>query len=464
MSIVVAVDLGTTKITSVAVDCRSGENLAVRTLANDANITSEADRSRGRSEWDASRIVCQGLACLKQVADGLGDKVRDVAAIGITGQQHGMLLVDAEGAPASPLINWQDRRALDRYRESQHSWLDETRNLLGDSSWKRAGCRLQPGFMAGTLFWMKSHGLLPKEALALFIMDHFGAKLTGGRPVTEPSCAGSSGVLNVRTRQWDSESIVALGLSETLFPEIREANEQIGQLSLQASSASGLPQGIPVFAPIGDHQASFIGSVTDRTTSVLVNVGTGAQVAVYTDDFAFEPPVELRPFPGGGNLLSNVGLAGGWSYQVLEHFFRDVGKSMFQIESTGQLYESLNQLAASVPPGADGLRCDPSFAGTRLDPSIRGSLSGLSPQNFTGRHLARAVLEGMARSLRDGYAAVERITGRSQSQLIAAGNGLRENPLLADIVSQAFGLPMVFTGHREEAAYGAAVMVRQSME
>ncbi len=463
MSIVVGVDLGTTKITSVAVDSRSGENLAVGTLANAANITSEADRSRGRSEWDATRIVSQGLACLKQVADMLGDKVRDIVAIGLTGQQHGMLLVDADGKPASPLINWQDRRSLDRYQDSQHSWLDETRTRLGDSSWKRTGCRLQPGFMAGTLFWLKSHGQLPKGTRALFIMDHFGAQLTGGTAITEPSCAGSSGVLNVRTRQWDPESIAALGLPATLFPEIREANEQIGRLSAQASLASGLPQGIPVFAPIGDHQASFIGSVTDRVNSVLVNVGTGAQVAVYTDEFAFEPPIELRPFPGGGNLLSNVGLAGGWSYQVLEHFFRDVGRLMFQAESSGPLYEPLNQLAASVPPGADGLRCDPLFAGTRLDPSVRGSLTGLSPQNFTARHLARAVLEGMARSLRDGYAAVERITGRSQSQLIAAGNGLRENPLLAEIVSQSFGLQMVFTAHREEAAYGAALMARQSL-
>ena len=89
---------------------------------------------------------------------------------------------------------------------------------------------------------------------------------------------------------------------------------------------------------------------------------------------------------------------------------------------------------------------------------MRGSLTGLSPQNFTARHLARAVLEGMARSLCDGYSAIERITGRSPTRLVAAGNGLRENPLLAGIVSQSFGLPMHFTSHREEAAYGAALI------
>ena len=101
---------------------------------------------------------------------------------------------------------------------------------------------------------------------------------------------------------------------------------------------------------------------------------------------------------------------------------------------------------------------EPFFSGMRLDPAVRGSITGLSPHNFTARHLARAALEGMSRSLHDGYTAIQKITGRSQTKLIAAGNGLRENPLLAHIVSQSFGLPITFTAHREEAAYGAALI------
>ena len=469
MPIVVGVDLGTTKITSLALDAASREVLAVGTAANDSSVTSDADRSRGRSEWNADRIVSQGLACLKGVAEQLGRRAATVAGIGITGQQHGVVLVGPHGKLASPLINWQDRRALDAMPGSPRTWLDETRSLLGDEVWRRTGCRLQPGFMAGTLFWLKAHDLLPTDARALFIMDHFAAILTNRPAVTEPSCAGSSGVFNVTTRQWDWESIAALGLPRSLFPEVREANHRIGPLTNEAAQATGLPAGIPVFAPIGDHQASFVGSVSDRDNSVLVNVGTGAQVAVYTDGLDFAPPIELRPYPGGGNLLSNVGLAGGWSYQVLEQFFRDVGRSMFPQNPAAQqnpapLYEAMNQLAASVPAGADGLRCEPLFAGTRLDPTVRGSLTGMSPQNFTTRHLARAVLEGMASSLRDGYSAIEQITGRSQTILVAAGNGLRENPLLADFVSQSFGLPMHVTGHREEAAFGAALIAAAGME
>ena len=148
---------------------------------------------------------------------------------------------------------------------------------------------------------------------------------------------------------------------------------------------------------------------------------------------------------------------------MLEQFFRDVGRSAFEVESPSPLYKVMNRLASDVPPGADGLHCEPLFSGTRLDPTIRGSLTGLSPHNFTARHLARAVLEGMARSLQDGHAAIRQITGRSPTKLIAAGNGLRENPLLANIVSHSFGLPIHFTPHREEAAYGAALIARNGI-
>ncbi len=164
----------------------------------------------------------------------------------------------------------------------------------------------------------------------------------------------------------------------------------------------GCPRERRVFAPIGDHQASFLGSLRDLHRDVLVNVGTGAQVAVYTEGWRFAAPVELRPLPLRHNLLSNVGLAGGWSYQILENFFRRISSDVFGLESDKPAYETLNRLAAAVPPGCDGLVCDPHFSGSRADPTQRGAFAGVTPQNMTPGHFARAVLEGMARSLADG--------------------------------------------------------------
>ncbi len=459
MPIVVGVDLGTTKITSVAVDTLSGQILAIGTAANEANVTRPEDRIRGYSEWRADLILVAAIRCLSSLSQQLGSRVRDVAGISITGQQHGMVLIDATTLqPVSPLINWQDRRALELMPNGLSTWLTAARTALGGDAWKRTGCWLHPGFMAMTLFELQQRQQLPANARALFIMDYFATALTGQPPITEPSCAGSSGVFNVRSRQWDDEAIKALGLPRSLFPTVHEADHGIGGITAEQSQATGLPVGTPVFAPLGDHQASFLGSIADRRNSVLVNVGTGAQVAVYTDGFDFQLPIELRPCPCGGNLLSNVGLSGGWSYQVLEQFFQDVGHTLFESASANKLYEVMSRLAATVPAGADGLRCEPQFSGTRLDPTVRGSITGLSPQNFTARHLSRALLEGMGRSLHHGFQAIHQITGHLPTALIAAGNGLRENPLLADIVSTSFDLPITFTRHREEAAFGAALV------
>ncbi|MCX7394413.1 MAG: FGGY family carbohydrate kinase [Planctomycetales bacterium] len=458
MSIVVSIDLGTTKITSLAFDIGRNELLARGTQVSDADDTSNADRVRGRSEWDARKIGRHGFDCLKLVCDQLGARTQEIVGIGITGQQHGVVLTDRHNDPLSPLINWQDRRSLEVIPGLGVSCLDAARDLIGVDSWRRTGCQLQPGFMAVTLFWLKMNGLLPESAHACFIMDYFGSLLTGQSPITEPSCAGSSGVLDVRLRQWSDEAIDALALPRSLFPEVREANERIGILTHAAAEDTGLPVGTPVFAPIGDHQASFIGSVSDRRESVLVNVGTGAQVAVYTEQHEFLLPIELRPYPCGGNLLSNVGLAGGWAYQITDQFFRDIGRSVFNLNVATPIYEIMNQLAGDIVCGADGLRCDPFFSGTRRDPTARGEMTGLSPQNFTAGHFARAVLEGMARSLHDGYLAIQQIAGGTRSKLVAAGNGLRENQLLAEIVSQSFGMPLNFTRDREEAAYGAALV------
>src|SRR5262249_31660342 len=122
------------------------------------------------------------------------------------------------------------------------------------------------------------------------------------------------------------------------------------------------------------------------------------------------------------------------------------------------LYQRMNELAAEVPPGAEGLCCEPFFSGTRARPELRASWSGVSAENFTPAHLTRALLEGMAQTFRDGFERVAPHPGRRRGRLAGAGNGLRRNPVLAQIVAEAFGMPLHLPLRREEAAYGAALL------
>ncbi len=452
MPLLLGLDLGTTTITALALDA-GGAVAGCVTAGNRAALPAPP----GRSEWDAAAIARLGCNCLRRLAEQLGPR-RDLAGLGLTGQQHGVVLVGPDGEPLTPFINWQDRRGDEPMPGSSETWAAAARRLAGEDASRRAGCRLSSGYLAVTLFWLARHGALPPRATACFLMDHVGAVLTGRPPVTDPTCAASSGALDVERAAWDEGLREALGLPAGLFGRVVPAGTRLGGLTAALARETGLPEGLPVFVGIGDNQASFLGSVAERASSVLVNVGTGGQVAMWSPHFAYDPALETRPFPGGGYLFVAAGLSGGSAYAVLERFCRAVGREVLGAEPEGEVYEALNRLAAAVPEGADGLRCEPFFEGTRQEPWLRASWTGLSALNLTPGHLARALLEGMARTFAASQGRIAGLCGRSPFFLIGSGNGVRSNPLLGTILASAFGLPLRVPAHREEAACGAALL------
>ncbi|MDA1166316.1 MAG: FGGY family carbohydrate kinase [Planctomycetota bacterium] len=458
MTLLLGIDLGTTKTTCIAVNSESGKLVASVVIPTCGNITSEEALKLGRSEWDAAAVLQSGFDCLSEIARHPAVVNQSIASLGVTGQQHGMLLVDRDLKPLSPLINWQDQRGNELIPGRKSTWVEEARDRCGEDSVARLGCRLNSGFLGTTLFWLNEQGLVPPGSRACFIMDLLVSQLTNGELQTDPSVAGSAGILNVASRDWDPGAIESLGLSCDQLPAVQEVDRPAGQLS--AARACGLPAGTPVAVPIGDHQASFLGSVADRHSSVLLNVGTGAQVAVFTNNTVFSPPVELRPFPIQGNLLSNVGLTGGWSFQVIESFVRQLGVTLFSADSDHAVYDQLTALARQADADCGGLRCVPTFSGTRSNPLQTGSFDGITPHSLTPANFARAVLNGMAENYRLAWNQILEITGPTATAptLVGAGNGLRENPELAAAVARQFGSVAMVTAHREEAAFGAALV------
>ncbi|PJB72830.1 MAG: hypothetical protein CO096_07140 [Armatimonadetes bacterium CG_4_9_14_3_um_filter_66_14] len=458
MAITLGIDLGTTTITALALDLARGDLVACCTRPNDAETTAAADKERGRSEWDAEKIAAIGCSALRSVAESVGARRAEIVGLGVTGQQHGVVVTDRRQTPLTPLVNWQDRRGEETLPGGDRTCVEAAVALAGPEAPARTGCRLSAGYLGVTLYWLKQNGLLPPAGVACLVTDYFASRLTDAEPVTDPTMAASSGLFDVAARDWDPALLEALGLPAALFPEVREAGDPLGTLSESAADATGLPAGLPVFVGLGDNQASFVGSVADRHSTVLVNVGTGGQVGAFSNTFVFEPPLEVRPFPRGGYLLVEAGLCGGRSYAALEGFFRQVGAELLDRQRDDRVYEAMNRLAARAPPGADGLRCEPFFTGTRAEPERRATWTGVSARNFTPANMTRALLEGMASAFRYGYDRIREVTGFSPTHLVGAGNGLRENSVLAGIVAEEFGLPMVFPRHHEEAAYGAALV------
>src|SRR5262249_28983129 len=158
------------------------------------------------------------------------------------------------------------------------------------------------------------------------------------------------GAFHLTRGDWDDDTLAALGLPRSLFPDVRPSGARLGEVRPELARSTGLPTGLPVFVAIGDNQASFLGSVARPEDAVLVNVGTGGQVARWSPRVVQSPALEARPFPGGGYLIVAAGLSGGAMYACLERFFQGVGRELFGHEPTAPLYDVLNRLAARIPP------------------------------------------------------------------------------------------------------------------
>ena len=453
MPLLIGVDIGTTTIPSLAVNGDNGSIVHSATTVNDARY---AGRPQGRSEWNVDRIVGQTILCLKDVGTALGARSSEVVGIGVTGQQHGMVLVDSNLNAVSPYINWQDQRGNEPHPDGG-SYIEVLSKRLGADQYQRHGCYLRTGFMNVTLKWLTDHDLVPAGSKASFIMDLVASKLCKAPLTSDPTVAGSAGLLDIHKNEWNADALKNLGLSIDLLPQVGSVREQIGTLTTTMAGVTGLPIGIPVFTPIGDNQASFLGSVSERHSQLSINVGTGGQVSAYSETIGQHPALEVRPFPYGGFLLANVGACGGHSFAVLENFFRAVATDVFDIEVTDAAYERMKELASRATNGTEGLNCLPLFTGTRQDPTRRACWSGLSPGNFSPAMMTRSLLEGMATVFNDGFAALQSCGVVGITEIVGAGNGMRENQVLIDCIEQQFGMSVRKPVQKEEATLGAAI-------
>ncbi|MFB9278637.1 sedoheptulokinase [Cohnella cellulosilytica] len=489
---VAGIDIGTTSVCCVIADAQTGA------IANVAARTNDAERPSEQG-WDRTQDPRRIVAILEEMIAGQAVYWKDVSAIGISCQMHGILYVDGRGDAVSPLYTWQDRRgdlALDRSAEPTESGLGPADSAMNSASpanessrtdsasrtsptdpasrtsptdrahrtpstdrpvsWasymeERSGHRLASGYGLVTHCYNLHHNLVPPEAVYLCTVgDYVAMKLCGRNvPLMDASNAASLGLYDSNTRSFDLAALEALGIDPRMIPP------QAGQ----SDAAGTTPSGGTVACAIGDNQASFLGSVPSLEDTMLVNVGTGAQISVYSKGTEAVPGLETRPFPGGGSLLVGASLGGGKTYALLEGLFRSIHDS-FAAAPLGdeRLYKKMNALAEEALRDADApLQVSAQFFGTREDPGRTGTIAGVSERNWTAGHLALGFLNGIVDEL---LAFAERFPEplRSRVRTVAAsGNGMRQNPVMRQLLRTKLRLPLHLSPVEEEAALGAAI-------
>ena len=420
-------DIGTTSISAV-VFCPEAGPVIARTRKNDAFL----EGAPWERLQDPKKIRDTALSLVSELLA----EHPDVQAMGVTGQMHGILYLDSMGEPVSPLYTWQDGRGSLPYGETG-SWAEYLSVMTGHV--------LSTGYGLVTHAWNLRQGLVPDTAVKLCTIQDYLAMVLSGRtvPVTDASDAASLGLYDLQSRRFDAKALERVGIGGEMLPDI-PTEPCLGSGRL----------GIPVYNATGDNQASFLGAAKGRTDILLVNMGTGGQISVYSPEYLETDTLETRPFPDGGWLLVGASLCGGRSYALLETFFRETVKMVTGTEVGA--YEAMHRAMETTSPG-DIPVVSTLFQGTRKDPALRGSITGLTPDNFTPVHLIAGLMQGMARELHGMYEGYLSKGGKAPSAMIGSGNGLRRNPHLCRIFEETFGFPLSLSLYQEEAACGAAI-------
>ena len=383
---------------------------------------------------------------LKVVKDSLSssDGQARVVSIGLAGQMHGAVLCDARGELISPIITWQDRKW------STRAVVGKIKLSMAGRTWAELGTEISSGYTAAILCGIRENHPDLFRRIAHFVLpvDFLRGKLLGENSyATDPTNAFGTGLFDTRAGCWHTELIARLGLPEEIFPQVHPSDQVAGGLSTSLAHAVGLEAGLPVIYGGGDNQMSMLGSgLAGPASPLLVNIGTAAQVSKVIAEFQRYPGLDTRSFFDGLFAAVQASLAGGGSYAWL----KAEGTAALGIKLD---YPQMDDLAARVPPGADGLVFNPGPA--RQAPDRRMGFLGNTAWVGDLAHRARAVLEGVVMDLYDGVEILERQA--PGEFLLGAGKGLQRSPLWAQIAADLFGKPLRIT-NIESAVWGAALL------
>ena len=437
------VDIGTSSCKVVAVD-RGGS--VVATAHREYPLHSPRP---GWTEQDPEDWWEATGECVRQVTASLKRR-GDVVAIGLSGQMHGLVALDADGGLVRRAILWNDQRCEAECEEitAAVGGLDQVLAAIDN--------RLITGFTAGKIEWLRRHepAAFGRTARILNPKDFLRLRMTG-RYATDVSEASGTGLFDVAQRRWSPVMLNAVGIDESMLPEVVESIEPTGTLLPEIARSWGLRPSVVVYGGGGDAAIQTASMGIIRPGDIGVTIGTAGVIAGVAS---------TCPVNSGGVQVSCYNLPGMW--QVMGVSLSAAGSLQWLAdvlnEAPGTVavsFPALIDLAKDIPAGSDGLMFLPYLAGERSPhyaPSATGALVGLSRAHGLG-HMVRAVIEGALLNMRTVLDELISL-GLTCDRVIASGGATRD-PFWLQTMADVFGIEVVtMTGSSEGGAYGAALI------
>ena len=437
------IDVGTSGTRAVVIDT-GGRIVATATVEHEAFASPQT----GWAEQDAKDWWRAAIGAVRKVLAHDEVKPEAVACIGFSGQMHGAVLLDERGEVLRPAIIWCDQRTDAQCREIT--------NKVGPERLIELTCNpALTGFTLPKLLWVQEnepdiwshvrHVLLPKDYVRL--------QLTGEH-ATDVADASGTLLFDVANRRWSSAMLEAAEIDERLLPPVFESPAVTGRVTASGAMATGIREGTPVVAGAGDQAAGAVGMGIVHAGTVSATIGTSGVVFAATDRPSLDRAGRVHTFchavPGRWHVMGVTQGAG-----LSLRWFRD----QFGVVADGRdPYERLTEEAEQVPAGAGGVLWAPYLMGERtphLDPYARAALVGLTA-NHTRAHVIRAVLEGVAFSLRDTFEIFREM--EVPVGTVRLGGGGARSPLWRQIQADVYEHDAEIVEAEEGAAYGAALL------
>jgi xylulokinase len=388
--------------------------------------------------WRAAGEAIRGVLGQRGVSGA------EIRGIGLSGQMHGLTLLDADNKVIRPALIWCDQRSQPQ--------VDAINAKVGKA--KVLECTANPvltGFTLPKLLWVRDHEPAAYERVRKMLLpkDYVRFKLTG-EFATEVSDASGTALFDVVKRRWSFELASLLGIDKEILPASYESSEVSGKISVEAAQLTGLAAGTPVVGGGGDQAASAVGNGIVEPGIVSCTLGTSGVVFAHMEEVQYDPAGRVHTFchavPGKWHVMG-VTQGAGLSLQ----WFRN------QL-APGVSYDALMAEAATSPAGAGGLYWLPYLMGERtphLDATIRGGWIGLTARH-TRADLVRAVIEGVSYSQRDGLDIIESLGIQVES--VRASGGGANSPFWRQVLADILAKRVVTLASQEGSAYGAALL------
>ena len=434
------IDVGTSGVKAILLN-------ATGTVA--ASAITPLQLSTPRPGWAEQDPEAWWQATVASIKTVLATRPRAVvAAVGISGQMHSSVFLDAHGSVIRPALLWCDGRTTAECREiTQRVGEARLRDLARNPALE--------GFTLPKVLWLRNHepNAFARLSTVLLPKDFIRYRLTRVL-ATEPSDASATLMYDTARLTWSDEILAAVGLPRTIVPDVGGSAEILGRITLEAARLTGLSAGTPVVGGGADNACGAAGVGAIAPGDAVASWGTSGTVLAPTSEPRVDPMLRAHTFchvvPNTWYVMGVVLAAGGAFAWYRDQFARDL--------TTAEANERLDAEAGAIAPGADGVTFLPYLHGERTphrDASARGAFVGLSLAHSRG-HLTRAVLEGVCFALRDSVSILHEL-GLSPDHMLLTGGGAK-SAFVRRLQSEVFGLPVCAINREEGPAYGAALL------